>query len=78
MSHTLVTVTPTPGHVNPMLAIACCLRDDGPPANGNELAKAGYLNINTQLDAQPSRQAHPIASCTNGRPASLELIPVRM
>ena len=25
----LVTVTPTPGHVNPMLAIACHLRDQG-------------------------------------------------
>jgi len=25
----LVTVTPTPGHVNPMLAIACHLRDEG-------------------------------------------------
>ena len=27
----LVTVTPTPGHVNPMLAIACHLRDQGHP-----------------------------------------------
>ena len=25
----LLTVTPTPGHVNPMLAIACHLRDHG-------------------------------------------------
>ena len=25
----LITVTPTPGHVSPMLAIACHLRDQG-------------------------------------------------